>query len=363
MQELELEKEIQDVKKKKVAAKRRDKRKRRKAAKDNNMPCVEQEVDDVPLENRPQEVSLDDDDDDDDKQGGGADGDCGVVDTTTPCTEPPVIETKDKPATSEKTEITQAQDTAKSKQSTKQNKINKRPSVDAKIGPSKLKRPLSSTVDDVSTSANAVDLSEQGRQRSQSAGKESDLKHQSVQSKYSGPKTDELSKCAKKKGNSSNCDKVDPANTQNVEVKMKTMSEDTQSEPVNFTKPDVKHHVKSESKQTPKKEQPEKGKTSGTPSKSPQSKPQASVSATHGGNKTVSAEANHSVTTTKTSSSVTPACGKRSKDATDNTQGSLVGNDSNKASVKSALSTTLNSYGSNKTASSDGEREHSKPGK
>jgi len=360
LKELELEKEIQDVKKKKVAAKRRDKRKRRKAAKDNNMPCVEQEVDDVPLENRPQEVSLDDDDDDD-KQGGGADGDCGVVDTTRPCTEPPVIETKDKPATSEKTEITQAQDTAKSKQSTKQNKNNKRPSVDAKTGPSKLKRPLSSTVDNVSTSANAVDLNEQGRQRSQSAGKESDLKHQSVQSKYSGPKTDELSKCAKKKGSSSNCDKVDPANAQNVEVKTKTMSEDTQSEPVNFTKPDVKQHVKSEAKQTPKKEQPEKGKATGTPSKSPQNKPQASVSATHGVNKIVSAETNNSVTTTRTSSSATPACGKRSKDATDNTQGSLVGNESNKASVKAALSTTLNSHGSNKTVSSDGEREHSKP--
>ena len=358
MQELEREKEIEDVRKKKVAAKRRDKRKRRKAAKDNNMPCVEQEVDDVPLENRPQEVSLDDDD----KQGGG-DGDCDVVDTTRPCTEPPVIETKDKPVTLEKREIAQSQDTAKSKQGAKQNKNNKRLSVDAKIGPSKLKRPLSSTGDDVSMLTNSVDLNEQGRQCSQSAGKESDLKHQSVQSKYAGLKTDELSKFAKKKGSSSNSDKVDPANTQKVEVKTKTMSEETQSEPVNFTKADTKHHVKSESKQAPKKEQAEKGRPTGTPSKSPQNKQQASVSATHGVNKIVSAEANHSVTPTKTSSSATPVSSKRSKETTDNTQGSSVGNDSNKALMKVAMSSALNSHGSKKTASSDGEREHSKPGK
>ncbi|XP_032234858.2 ankyrin repeat and KH domain-containing protein 1 isoform X2 [Nematostella vectensis] len=54
LKELETEKEREDNRKKKAAAKRRDKRKRRKAAKENEGSNVKE---DLPLENRPQEVA------------------------------------------------------------------------------------------------------------------------------------------------------------------------------------------------------------------------------------------------------------------------------------------------------------------
>ena len=345
------------MRKKKAAAKRRDKRKRRKEAKDSELQCAGQVGDDLPLDNRPQEVLLDDDEQDQEQPV------CDVVDTTRPCTDEPVMEAKDKARTLEKPEFTKLQDTTNSRQSTKEIRNNKRPSADAKNGSLKLKRPLSST-GDVSTSVNSPTLNDQYRQRSQSDGKESDLTNHSVQNKNPRQKYDELSKIVKKKSNPSNWDKVDPVNTQRTEVNTKTMSEVTQSQTVNCTKPDAKHHMKSESKPMPKKEQGEKASSAATPRKSPHSKQQLSINTAHGSNKlcsAISTDASHSVTTAKT---VPPAPVKRIKEGphvTDNSQSLSVGNDSGRVSTKG----TVNSghpQGSGRTAPNEGERDQ-KPGK
>lgn len=352
LRELEHEREKEDVRKKKAAAKRRDKRKRRKEAKDSELQCAGQVGDDLPLDNRPQEVLLDDDEQDQEQPV------CDVVDTTRPCTDEPVMEAKDKARTLEKPEFTKLQDTTNSRQSTKEIRNNKRPSADAKNGSLKLKRPLSST-GDVSTSVNSPTLNDQYRQRSQSDGKESDLTNHSVQNKNPRQKYDELSKIVKKKSNPSNWDKVDPVNTQRTEVNTKTMSEVTQSQTVNCTKPDAKHHMKSESKPTPKKEQGEKASSAATPRKSPHSKQQLSINTAHGSNKlcsAISTDASHSVTTAKT---VPPAPVKRIKEGphvTDNSQSVSVGNDSGRVSTKG----TVNSghpQGSGRTAPNEGERD------
>lgn len=317
-------------------------------------------MEDLPLENRPQEMLLDDDEHDQEE------GECDVVDTTRPCNDEPVTETRNKDVVSEKREYLETQVALNSRRDRYEERNNKRPSQDAKSNLSKQKRPLSST-GDVLSSENSVDLTEKGRQRSQSAGKEPELRNHSVQNKSSRQKNDELSKFPKKKSSSSNTEKVDSAKTPKVEVKTKTTSEVTQSEAVNFVKPETKHHGKAE-RAAPKKEPSERTTTcssSGSPRKSSHNKQQTVTNSTHSGSKSSSVtDSSHSGTATKSSSlDSTHGPVKKSKEGAsvgDNTRNSPTVNDNSRASTK-GTSTSGHLPGSSKALASEGEREH-KPG-
>ena len=324
------------------------------------MQCGGQVGEDLPLENRPQEPLVDDYDHEHEER------ECDVVDTTRPCTDESIVETRNMETVSEKKEYLVSRDVLNNRQVTdadrsklKISTSNKIPSQDA--NPSKPKRPLSST-GDVSTSESSISMNDNGHRRSQSAGKESELKNHALLDKNPRRKNDELSKFPKKKSNPVNSEKVDSVKTQKIEVKTKTTSEVTQSETVNCVKPDTKHHGKAE-KPVSKKEQAEKtNSTTVSPRKSSHSK-QSTVGGNpaHSGSKSTSPrDASHAGATTKTSSDTTQSSVKRSKDgtnATDNTYNVSTANDSSRASTKGA-STSSHSPSNSKTASGEGEREH-----
>lgn len=321
------------------------------------MQCGGQVGEDLPLENRPQEPLLDDYEHEQEES------ECDVVDTTRPCTDEPVIDTTNKDTISAKKPYLETQNALNSRQATDEDRNNRRLPQDT-TNPSKPKRPLSST-GDVSTSENLLTLNEKGRQRSHSAGKETELKNHVVQDKNLRRKNDELSKFAKRKSNPSNSEKVDYVKTQKMEIKTKTTSEVTQSETVNCVKPETKHHGKAE-RPVSKKEQSEKGTSStGSPRKGSHSKQQSVTNAAHRGNKsTSSTDATHGGTATKTSSDTAQVPVKRSKDGgttADHTHNSSTATDSSRTSTK-GTSAGGHSPGSNKTAPNEGDREH-KPGK
>ena len=295
-----------------------------------------------------------------------------VVDTTRePCPDESLTGGNHKETLTEKKEYAIAQDALKNRQITDddRNKLkisasNKRPSQDAVH--TKPKRPLSST-GDVSTMQNSLCLNEKVHRRSQSAGKELELKSHSAQNPRK--KSEEIAKVLKKKSNPVVNEKVDSVKPQKIEIKTKTTSEVTQSETVNCVKPDTKHHGKAE-KPILKKEQAEKTNSSASsPKKNSHIKQQGGTNPAHVSNKSSSSkDSGHSVaaiTTTKSSSDTTQTSVKRIKDgsnAADSTQGYSTVNDSSKVSTKGS-STGGHSPGSGKTTGpSEGEREH-KPGK
>ena len=286
---------------------------------------------------------------------------CDVVDTTRPCTDEPVIETTNKDAMSAKKAYLETQNALNSRHAMDEDRNNRRlPQVTT--NPSEPKRPLSST-GDVLTSENLLSLNEKGRQRSHSAGKETELKNHSVQDKNLRRKNDELSKFPKRKSNPSNSEKVDNVKTQKVEIKTKTTSEVTQSETVNCVKPETKHHGKAE-RPASKKEQSEKTTCStGSPRKGSHNKQQTVASAPHGGNKsTSSTDVSYGGTATKTSSDTAHVPVKRSKDGAntaDHTQNSSTTTDSSRTTTKG---TSAGGGHGSKTALNEVEREH-KPGK
>ena len=239
---------------------------------------------------------------------------------------------------------------------------NKRSTQDA--GHAKPKRPLSST-GDVSTPPNSICSSGKGRPRSQSAGKESELKNNSLQDKTSRKKNDDLAKIPKKKSNPSISDKANSVKTQKIELKTRTTSEVTQSETVNCVKPDVKQQSKAE-KPASKKEPSEKANSSASsPKKNSYSKQQPIGNPASVGNKSSSAkDSNHSgtVTTSKTSSDTTQTSNRRGRDVSntaDNAPATSTASDS-RTSTKGTFTTSHLPSGG-KTAPSEGEREH-KPG-
>ena len=285
-----------------------------------------------------------------------------MVDTTRPCTDDAVIETRNNETVSEKKEYREKQDTLGNTQVTNENRNNKRPSQDA--NPAKPRRPLSS-MGDVSTSESSPSSNEKGHRRSQSDGKESEVKNRAVEDKNPRRKNDELSKFPKKKSGPVNSEKVDSVKAQKIEVKTKTTSEVTQSETVNCVKSDAKHHGKAE-KPTSQKEQADKANSStGSPRKSSHNKQQTAGNPAHGGNKSTSPrDTSHGGTMTKTASETTQMSGRRSKDVTsttDNTQNPSTVNDSGRASTK-VSSSGGHSPGSSKMSPSEGEQDH-KPGK
>lgn len=364
-QELEHEKEKEDIRKKKAAAKRRDKRKRRKAAKDSEVSCGNQVGEDLPLENRPQELV-------DDYEHDQEENECDVVDTTRePCTDGLLTGTSHRETTTDKKVYLVTQDALKNRQiaDDDRNKLkisasNKRPTQDTSHA--KPKRPLSSTAD-VSTPQNSVCSNERGHRRSHSAGKESELKSHSVQDKIPRKKSEELAKVSKKKNNPVISEKVDSVKTQKIEIKTKTTSEVTQSETVNCVKPDTKHQSKAE-KPVPKKEQTEKTNNSASSTrKNSHNKQQTVGNLGHVGNKSSSSkDSSHGGTAAlaKVSSDTTQTSVRRIKDGqnvADNAQTSSIASDSGRSSTK-GTSSSSHSPSSGKTAApSEGEREH-KPG-
>ena len=298
---------------------------------------------------------------------------CDVVDTTRePCSDELLTGTSHRETTADKKEYLVAQDALKSRQITDddRNKLkisasNKRTTQDATH--TKPKRPLSST-GDVSTAQNSLCSNEKGHRRSQSAGKESELRTHSVQEKNARKKSEEVVKVMKKKNNPVINEKVDSVKAQKIEIKTKTTSEVTQSETVNCVKPDTKHQNKAE-KPVSKKEQSEKSNNSAnSPRKNSHNKQQTVTNPAHIGNKSSSSkDSSHggAATSTKPSTETTQTSVRRVKDgpnATDNTQTSSTVNDSSKMSTKGS-STASHSPSSGKiTASSEAEREH-KPGR
>ena len=236
-----------------------------------------------------------------------------MVDTTRTCTDELLTETRHKEASAAKKEnllmLNDRQNTDDVKNKLQISTSNKRSAQDA--AHTKPKRPLSST-GDVSTSENSLCLNDKGHRRSQSAGKESELKSHAVQDKNPRRKNDELSKFTKKKSNQG-----DYAKTPKLEVKTKTTSEVTQSETVNCVKSETKHHSKAE-KPVSKKEQSEKTNTSaGSPRKSTHSKQQTTGGLAHGVSKSSSPrDTTHSGVPSKTVSDSTQASVRRSKDVT-----------------------------------------------
>ncbi|PFX24058.1 Ankyrin repeat and KH domain-containing protein 1 [Stylophora pistillata] len=360
LRELEHEKEKEDIRKKKAAAKRRDKRKRRKAAKDNEALCGGQVGEDLPLENRPQEMVDDFDHDQEENE-------CDVVDTTRePCSEELLTGNNHQKNKTEEKEYLLAQDALKNRQITDddRNKLkictsNKRSTLDS--GRSKPKRPLSST-GDVSTPQNSLCSHEKGRARSQSAGKETELKNNTLQDKTSRKKSDEPAKITKKKSNPSNSDKVDSVKTQKIELKTKTTSEVTQSVTVNCVKPDVKQQIKAE-KPSSKKESSEKANSSANSKKNSYSKQQSVGNTASVGDKSSSSKdcSVSGAVTTKKSSDATQASVRRGKDTANavdhNTPTSSTLTDS-RTSTKGTITSGHSSNSSNKTTPIEGEREH-----
>ena len=363
--ELEHEKEKEDIRKKKAAAKRRDKRKRKKAAKDSETLCGVQVGEDLPLENRPQEMVDDFDHDQEDNVGD-------VVDTTRePCSEELLTENNHQEMKTDEKEYLLAQDALKNRQiaDDDRNKLkicpsNKRSTLDS--GHAKPKRPLSST-GDVSTPQNSLCPHQKGRARSQSAGKETELKNNTLPDKNSRKKSDEPAKITKKKIIPSNSDKADSVKTQKIELKTKTTSEVTQSVTVNCVKPDVKQQIKAE-KPSSKKESSEKANSSASsPKKNSYSSKQQNVGNTSSVGDKSSSSKDSSVSgaaTTKKSSDATQPFVRRGKDTTNavdnNTPTTSTVTDS-RTSTKGTLAAGHSLSGSNKTTPSEGEREH-KPG-
>ena len=360
--ELEHEKEKEDIRKKKAAAKRRDKRKRKKAAKDSETLCGVQVGEDLPLENRPQEMADDFDHDQEDNVGD-------VVDTTRePCSEELLTENNHQEMKTDEKEYLLAQDALKNRQiaDDDRNKLkicpsNKRSTLDS--GHAKPKRPLSST-GDVSTPQNSLCPHQKGRARSQSAGKETELKNNTLPDKNSRRKSDEPAKITKKKIIPSNSDKADSVKTQKIELKTKTTSEVTQSVTVNCVKPDVKQQIKAE-KPSSKKESSEKANSSASsPKKNSYSSKQQNVGNTSSVGDKSSSSKDSSVSgaaTTKKSSDATQPFVRRGKDTTnavDNNTPTTSPVTDSRTSTKGTLAAGHASSGSNKTTPSEGEREH-----
>ncbi|XP_027047638.1 ankyrin repeat domain-containing protein 17-like isoform X3 [Pocillopora damicornis] len=362
LRELEHEKEKEDIRKKKAAAKRRDKRKRKKAAKDSETLCGVQVGEDLPLENRPQEMADDFDHDQEDNVGD-------VVDTTRePCSEELLTENNHQEMKTDEKEYLLAQDALKNRQiaDDDRNKLkicpsNKRSTLDS--GHAKPKRPLSST-GDVSTPQNSLCPHQKGRARSQSAGKETELKNNTLPDKNSRKKSDEPAKITKKKIIPSNSDKADSVKTQKIELKTKTTSEVTQSVTVNCVKPDVKQQIKAE-KPSSKKESSEKANSSASsPKKNSYSSKQQNVGNTSSVGDKSSSSKDSSVSgaaTTKKSSDATQPFVRRGKDTTnavDNNSPTTSTVTDGRTSTKGTLAAGHSLSGSNKTTPSEGEREH-----
>lgn len=365
LQELEHEKEKEDIRKKKAAAKRRDKRKRRKAAKDSEGSCGNQVGEDLPLENRPQELV-------DDYEQDQEENECDVVDTTRePCTDGLLTATSHRETATEKKVYLVTQDALKNRQiaDDDRNKLkisasNKRPTQDASH--TKPKRPLSST-GDVSTTQNSVCLNERSHRRSHSAGKESELKSHSVQDKNARKKSEDLAKVSKKKNTPVIGDKADSVKAQKTEIKTKTASEVTQSETVNCVKPDTKHQNKAE-KPLSKKEQTEKANNSASsPKKNSYNKQQIVGNPGHVGNKSSSSkDSSHGGTVhpAKVSSDTTQTSVRRGKDGqnvADNAHTSSIASESGRLFTKGTTSSGHSPSSGKTSATIEGEREH-KPG-
>ena len=320
---------------------------------------------DLPLENRPQEMADDFDHDQEDNVGD-------VVDTTRePCSEELLTENNHQEMKTDEKEYLLAQDALKNRQiaDDDRNKLkicpsNKRSTLDS--GHAKPKRPLSST-GDVSTPQNSLCPHQKGRARSQSAGKETELKNNTLPDKNCRKKSDEPAKITKKKIIPSNSDKADSVKTQKIELKTKTTSEVTQSVTVNCVKPDVKQQTKAE-KPSSKKESSEKANSSASsPKKNSYSSKQQNVGNTSSVGDKSSSSKDSSVSgaaTTKKSSDATQPFVRRGKDTTNavdnNTPTTSTVTDS-RTSTKGTLAAGHLSSGSNKTTPTEGEREH-KPG-
>lgn len=297
---------------------------------------------------------------------------CDVVDTTRePCTDGLLTGTSHRETETEKKVYLVTQDALKNRQiaDDDRNKLkisanNKRPTLDASH--TKPKRPLSSS-GDVSTPQNSVCLNDRSHRRSQSAGKESELKSHSVQDKNPRKKSEELAKVSKKKNTPVIGEKVDSVKTPKIEIKTKTTSEVTQSETVNCVKPDAKHQGKAE-KPVSKKEQIEKSNNSvSSPKKNFHNKQQTVGNPGHVGNKSSSSkDSSHGgiIHTAKVSSDTTQTFVRRGKDGqnvADNAHTSSTASESGRLFTKGTTPFS-HSPSSGKTATlSEGEREH-KPG-
>lgn len=298
---------------------------------------------------------------------------CDVVDTTRePCADELLTGTNHRDSTPEKKEYAIAQDALKNRQiaDDDRNKLkistsSKRSTQDASH--TKPKRPLSST-SDVSTTQNSLCSNDKGHRRSQSAGKESELKSQSMQDKNPRKKSEEVAKVVKKKYNPVINEKFDYVKAQKIEVKTKTTSEVTQSETVNCIKPDTKHHSKAEKPASKKEQTTEKTNNSASsPRKSSQNKQQTVANPAHVSNKSSSSkDSSHGGTATsaKTSTDTNQTAVKRVKDGpstADSAQTSSAVNDSGKMSTKGSSSASHSPSAGKTAAPSEGEREH-KPG-
>ena len=268
LQELEHEKEREDIRKKKAAAKRRDKRKRKKAAKDTELQNGPQTGEDLPLENRPQEPLVEDSEHDPEES------ENDVVDTTRTAADEPQMETGHKEiaiGTREPLAWQSLKNKQRTDNETNQLKLTTNEDITSHVvNHSKPKRPLSTG--DMSTPRNTICSNERNHHRNSS----SELKNSSNQDKNLRRKSDELMKLSKKKTNPHRSEKLDSDKTEKIEVKTKTLSEVTQSQTVNGVKSNTNQESRGEKPATktssssvsPRKSSHNKHQTGGSPSHS-----------------------------------------------------------------------------------------------